>query len=222
MRHYLYRHIRLDTNEVFYVGIGTKGKKICNTYRDEFKRAFKKHSRNPYWKNVFNKCGGNYEVEILLESDDYGWIEKKEIEFIALYGRADLGVGTLVNLTDGGDGNRRMKMSEEAKRKISEANKGRPHTKEQTEKIRQALLGQKRSDKTRAAVSRGARNRANIKPVLQYDLDGNFIKEWPSVLKAAEGLNIKVRNRSKIYRCCNGYAAHSVGYVWRWKDDNNN
>lgn len=24
MKHYIYRHIRLDTNEVFYIGIGTK------------------------------------------------------------------------------------------------------------------------------------------------------------------------------------------------------
>lgn len=221
MRHYLYRHVRPDTNEVFYVGIGTKGQKIRNTFQDEYKRAFKKHSRNTYWKNVFNKCDGNYEVEILLESNDYDWIEQKEIEFVALYGRADLGLGTLVNLTDGGDGNRRMKMPEEAKRKISEANKGRPHTKEQTEKIRQALLGQKRTPEQRAAVSRAARNRCTVKPVLQFDLDGNFIREWPSVLIAAEGLNINVRYRSKIYRCCNGHQAHSAGYVWKWKLNEN-
>lgn len=217
----MYRHIRPDTNEVFYVGIGTKGEKLCNTFENEYKRAFKKHSRNPYWQNVFLKCNRKIEVEILLESDDYDWLEKKEIEFIALYGRANLGVGTLVNLTDGGDGKRGCKQTEDAKKRISEAHKGKKHTEEHCERISKALTGQKRTPTQRARVSEAARKRPTIKPVLQYDLDGNFIQEWPSVLAAAEGINIKVRYRSKIYRCCNGFHAHSSGYIWKWKTNEN-
>jgi hypothetical protein len=88
----LYRHIRLDTNEVFYIGIGKKEK-----------RAYERgNRRNAFWKAVVNKT--DYDVEILLESDDYEFIKQKEIEFIALYGRRNLGRGSLVNLTDGGDG----------------------------------------------------------------------------------------------------------------------
>jgi len=30
-KHYLYQHIRLDTNEIFYIGIGTNSK-IKNKY----------------------------------------------------------------------------------------------------------------------------------------------------------------------------------------------
>lgn len=100
-KYYLYRHIRLDTNEPFYVGIGTKIGK-CGTEKCNYSRAFSRYSRNFLWKNVTNKT--DYEVEILLESDDYEFIKQKEIEFIALYGRRDLGEGTLVNMTDGGDG----------------------------------------------------------------------------------------------------------------------
>ena len=43
--HYLYRHIRLDTNEVFYVGIGTKPKSF-KSMAIEFSRAYSKNTRN--------------------------------------------------------------------------------------------------------------------------------------------------------------------------------
>ena len=58
---YLYRHIRIDTNEVFYIGIGGG-----NKYEKElsYKRAYSKYDRNKYWKNITNKT--NYIVEIIL------------------------------------------------------------------------------------------------------------------------------------------------------------
>jgi hypothetical protein len=92
---YLYRHIRLDKNEPFYIGIGS----------DEYKnheRAYSKFCRNKYWKYITNNTP--YEVEIMLE--DLTWEEacEKEIEFIRLYGRDDLKEGSLVNMTNGGDG----------------------------------------------------------------------------------------------------------------------
>ncbi len=93
---YLYRHIRLDKNEPFYIGISRK--------EDNYSRAFenKEYQRSLFWTRVTTKT--DYKVEILLESDDYEFIKQKEIEFIKLYGRIDLGTGCLVNMTDGGDG----------------------------------------------------------------------------------------------------------------------
>lgn len=41
---YVYRHIRLDKNEVFYVGIGSDNK-------GKYLRAHGKEKRNKYWKN---------------------------------------------------------------------------------------------------------------------------------------------------------------------------
>ena len=116
-KHYLYRHIRLDTNEVFYVGIGTKHKKW-------YTRSYNKTNRNIFWKRVVEKT--DYEVEIVLESDDYDFIQQKEIEFIALYGRRNLGTGTLVNLTDGGEGALNAICSEEKREKIRQKNIGKP------------------------------------------------------------------------------------------------
>lgn len=98
--YYLYRHIRLDNNEVFYIGIGKKRKHYTN-YRTEYCRAFS-IKRSNFWKKIINKT--DYKIEIVLESTDRKFIENKEVEFIKLYGRRNLKQGTLVNLTDGGEG----------------------------------------------------------------------------------------------------------------------
>jgi hypothetical protein len=108
---YIYRHIRLDKNEPFYIGVGSD---------KDYKRAYNKHKRTNFWKNITNKI--SYEVEILL--DNLTWDEacKKEIEFIKLYGRADLGKGPLVNMTDGGEGQYGRKISEETRLKMCKPN----------------------------------------------------------------------------------------------------
>jgi hypothetical protein len=101
--HYLYRHIRLDKNEPFYIGIGTKTNVKFKTFTSEYRRAFSKQRKDSkIWNIIINKT--NYEIEILFESEDYNFIKEKEIEFISLYGRINNNTGTLSNMTDGGDG----------------------------------------------------------------------------------------------------------------------
>jgi hypothetical protein len=125
---YVYRHIRLDKNEPFYIGIGSD---------ENYNRAKTNTRRNKHWINI-SKFG--YEVDILF--NELSWDEacEKEKEFIALYGREDLGKGSLCNLTNGGDGvlGRKFKHSEESKLKMSKSRKGvRPYiaTKETLLKI---------------------------------------------------------------------------------------
>lgn len=98
---YCYRHIRLDTNEPFYIGIGTKCKDF-NSLETEYARAFEKRSRSFWWKKIANKT--EYIVEILYESNSREEICNKEKEFIKLYGRRNLKLGPLINLTEGGEG----------------------------------------------------------------------------------------------------------------------
>lgn len=98
----LYRHVRADKDEVFYIGIS------MNT-----KRPYDKNKRNRHWKHVISKT--DYIVEILFEHDDFNFLKLKEIEFISLYGRKDTQSGTLVNMTDGGDGSLGNKHTEEWK-----------------------------------------------------------------------------------------------------------
>lgn len=88
---FVYRHRTLDTNEVFYVGIGVVKR-----------RSWSKNGRNRYWHNVVNKHGFTYEIV----SKDISREDAKELEIflIELYGRRDLHTGNLVNMTGGGDG----------------------------------------------------------------------------------------------------------------------
>lgn len=102
--YYIYRHIRLDKNEVFYIGIGTK-----NRFNSKF-------SRNKYWYNITKKT--EWVSEIILNELPRKIAEEKEIEFISIYGRKDLNNGTLCNLTSGGTGGLGLKHTEETKNKM--------------------------------------------------------------------------------------------------------
>jgi hypothetical protein len=100
-KYYLYRHIRLDKNEPFYIGIGTINKK-SNTIKSRYSRAYDKVGRNNIWKGITKRT--EYEIEILLESNDRNFIIEREIEFISLYGRICNHTGSLTNLSEGGEG----------------------------------------------------------------------------------------------------------------------
>lgn len=129
---YVYRHIRLDKNEPFYIGIGSQ---------DKYRRAYIKQSRNQLWKNIVAKT--DYEIEIMFDEISWQEANNKEIEFISLYGKKENG-GTLANLTDGGGGIIGYRHTEEAKRKISLESKNRirqPRTEETKQKLRLANLG---------------------------------------------------------------------------------
>ena len=57
--------------------------------------------------------------------------------------------------------------------------------------------------------------KAKSKPVLQFTLDGKFVKEWESVRECG-------RNgftASSVAACCNGKLKSHKGYIWRYKED---
>lgn len=107
---YIYKHIRLDTNDVFYIGKGT------NT-NGKYERANDLNGRNPHWKRIVKKH--KHSVEIIIDNLTEKEAFEKEIELILHYGRIDLGTGTLVNKTSGGDGVCGRVVSEETKEKLS-------------------------------------------------------------------------------------------------------
>jgi hypothetical protein len=88
---YLYIHKRLDTGYPFYVGI---------SFDKNFSRAKDMQGRNPHWKRIVKKHG--YKIEIVFQKLPSELLYKKEIEFIKLFGRVDLGTGILSNMCDGG------------------------------------------------------------------------------------------------------------------------
>ena len=136
---YVYRHIRTDKNEPFYIGIGSDA---------NYNRAHQnsKNKRSDLWHRVSSK---GYEVEILM--DDLTWEQacEKEKEFISMYGRINKGTGTLSNLTDGGDGSLGAVISPENLLRLKEKMTGSgnhmfgvKHSAEIIEQIRQKKIGQ--------------------------------------------------------------------------------
>ena len=112
---YIYRHIRLDKNEPFYIGIGND---------NNFIRAndFKPNRRNRIWNKIYSKT--NIEVEILFENLTWNECCEKEKEFIKIYGRIDNRTGILSNLTDGGDGSIGVIITEKRRNFLKERFKG--------------------------------------------------------------------------------------------------
>lgn len=58
--------------------------------------------------------------------------------------------------------------------------------------------------------------KTNAIPVIQFDKDWKFIKEWKSALEISETLNI---DQSSIGRCCKGKQGTAGGYRWKYKSD---
>ena len=56
-------------------------------------------------------------------------------------------------------------------------------------------------------------NKAKSKPVLQFTLDGEFVREWESA-KEAEKNGF---SQGHICRCCRGQYKKHKGYIWRYK-----
>lgn len=178
---YVYRHVRLDKNEVFYVGIGSDDE-------GNFIRANFKYNRNIVWHRIVAKT--DYIVEIVL--DDLTWEEacKKEKEFIKLYGRKKSG-GTLCNLTDGGEGILGYKHSPQSLAKLHEGYKKRPRPSEITKKkIGAFWAGKVRTKEFGEKISKGKLKCKwnNQKLIILNTEIGTF---YYSVYEAAEAHNFK-------------------------------
>lgn len=117
-------------------------------------------------------------------------------------------LGLSYNITDGGDGgrglhNKRKKMSDKTKLKMSKSRKG-------------LLAGNKNPmygrHETAPAYGKFGKEHPASKKVYQYDLLGNFIKEWDCLSDAQRHLNILVTH---ITACCNGRQKTAGGYIWK-------
>ncbi len=59
-------------------------------------------------------------------------------------------------------------------------------------------------------------NNEALRPVLQYDMDANFINEYPSINEACRKTGILSQH---IGKCCKGERKSAGKYIWRYKDD---
>jgi len=207
---YVYRHIRLDTNVPFYIG-------ISNRNEHNFARAYCKtpQHRNKFWLNVINKT--KYEVEILFENVSYEFAKQKEIEFINLYKRRSEG-GTLTNLTYGGDGVLGLKNP-----KLSERNKnglwtGKKHSTESKIKISLGNKGKVFSQSTKDLMSKSAKIRhigsgnPNYRGYIYLYLSGKLIYRASGLLDAAKFIGHKIEGNVHAY--LSSRKMHQKGYVF--------
>lgn len=238
---YVYQHIRLDTNEVFYVGIGSD---------KNYKRANWSYGRSKFWKSV---AKNGFKVIITHDKIDFESCKKVEVSLIKFYGRRDIGTGILVNMTDGGDGVLRMKVTEEQRIANSERKKGTKVSEETKEKLRIAMtgrvysedaikkmstaaignkkgLGHKKTDEVKRIISEKNKGRIvseinkvkislfhtgkhwNSKGVLCVFKNENLYGIYPSINNAAK----KIRShQGNIIRVLNGERKQANGFTFK-------
>ena len=146
------------------------------------------------------------------------------------------------NATLGGEGNSGWVISEETRKKRSNSLKGKTFSEERKTKCRIARLGKPHTEETKKAIRKALLSRDSSiykkvgeklkgkkrnyemimqgavkrrKPVLQYSLGGNFIKEYEGAT-LVEGYD-----ETNIIACCKGKLNSAYGYIWRYKEDNN-
>jgi hypothetical protein len=211
---YVYKHIRMDSNEVFYIGIGNK---------KNFERAyeFRKDKRNPIWWKIYNKT--NILVEIVFEGLSKENASTKEQELIKKYGRIDLNEGTLCNLTDGGDGIWNCKRSEETKKilsilKLGDKNPmyGKKQSDETKKKRSQSLTGQKRGEDTKKKQSLSSVSSGQAKSVNVYKYEnGEYVGTYYAISEACRVLGFHHLN-GKAVQVAKGKRKQTKGYVFKY------
>lgn len=109
-------------------------------------------------------------------------------------------------------------LSEEHKKKISEANKGRTSwmkgkhwDNEHKELLRIKSTSKKHSEETKRKIAKSKQ-----KPVVQYDKNGKKISEYISAVEAENKTGV---GRSHISQCCNNKRKSAGGYIWRFKNE---
>jgi group I intron endonuclease len=220
------------TDEVRYIG---------KTYQSLTKRLadhhFCKHNKHKTnWLKGLKQKGLTAKIEVLEIVYSDNWVDEER--FYITYFRF-LGF-RLLNICDGGEG---ITFTQEIKDKISKSNtgkirsretkerlsrlnkigangtKGRPHSEEHKRYLSIKLKGHAVSESTKPLISASLFHKR--KAIIQLDMDGNILKEWPSITQASEITQV---SKGHIIKCCKekkdgeGYIAKSAGgFKWKYK-----
>lgn len=177
----VYQHIRLDTNEIFYIG-------ISSNYRRAYEKADR---RNIIWNRIAKKS--DYKVEFVAENLSWDEACKLEINLINKYGRLDLGKGTLANLTNGGEGSINRIQTQEEKDKRANSLRGLKRTEESKQKISIAHIGKVFSKETKKKMSESHKGQISKMAKMVLDLQTGIF--FDSLKNACDRLNIKYKNQ---------------------------
>ena len=181
------------TNEVRYIG-KTKRKLVDRMYShtSNYKLKKEKSYKNSWIKSLKNKNLKPIIEELdLVEENNWEFWEQFYINLFKSWGFK------LTNMTKGGEGSSGgkgclgYKHTEEAKKRISIAN-SKPKSKEW---IQNAAKGK-------------------YKPISQYDLQNNYIRDWESTTTAAIALG-NINKKKNISNCLKGKKKSAYGYIWK-------
>ena len=119
-----------------------------------------------------------------------------------------------------GEGNKGKTMSEEARRKISEAIGGKKHpffgkhhSEESKKKMSLAKKGKPSHNKGKKMSEEQKKKMS--KKVLQFTLDGEFVREWSSMAECSQNGFI----RSSVCLCCQGKQKSHKGFIFKYKEE---
>jgi hypothetical protein len=193
--YYVYLHKKASTGEVFYVGKGKGG------------RAWSRASRSGHWKNTVQKNG------LVVEFAHAGLKEwaalEIERELIALYGRADEGLGGLVNCTDGGEGCSGRPVKNESREKMAAAWEGRKT--QRSESIKKGISEVSARLRHLEALKRNNQKRRVPVFCVEKNMEFSCAKDAASWLKSC---GIEKANATSIRRSCNNTRLNAYGLTW--------
>jgi len=194
--------IKNSENGKVYIGQSVDVEyRICNHFS---KLRCNRHD-NEYMQRAYNKNHSDFSWELLCECSETE-LDEKEIQYIQEYKSTDRKHG--YNRSYGGQKEHRA--TDETKRKMSESKKGKKFTAEHCAKIGIANTKRKLSEETRCKISE-----KHGKHILQFDLNGNFVKKYNSVKEAAKSVGLKSVN--SINNVMRGLSKQSAGLWWEYE-----
>ena len=203
----------------YYIGqtIRTKFRKNENLSRAfngselPFQRAIRKYGMDSFEYSILCKitCSNTETLSEILNNLEQYYITKYNSK-----------VPTGYNVTEGGEGNLGIVLSEETKYKMSLSKVGHKCSTNTKKKMSEWQVGKKLSEDTKNKIRDSHVGKiCNKRPCCQYTLDGEFISEYSSIKEAAEMNNI---NKVSISLVLSGKHKTAGGYTWKYKEDNNN
>ena len=119
---------------------------------------------------------------------------------------------------------KKISENQDRKDKLRKANKGKPKPEGFGKLISEIKLSQniKFTQEHKNSISKGKLGKKQpqsfsdkkYKPILQFDKEDNFIKEWPSIKSAIEFYEV---THSTICCCLKGISKTSCGFKWKYK-----
>jgi hypothetical protein len=174
---YVYRDPSRNS-EPFYVGKGSRVRALGHhrrTDRHPFVQRLQKMLREEVQPDI--------ELIKAIDEEHAYFLEKCLVE---IFGRKDLGKGTLLNLSDGGRGPIGKRLSDATKQRLSEVQRGKKLTPEHRQKIGASMIGKVQSIEKGQKISaskKGKRNSAAHNAALSAAIKG---KPWSEARRAAQ------------------------------------